>query len=44
MFRTVGRRMLHSLFAFVGLVVAVFFLSRLPANPASLYLPNPASQ
>lgn len=44
MFRTVGRRMLHSVIAFVGLVAAVFFLSRLTGNPASLYLPIDASQ
>ncbi len=30
--------------AFVGLIIAVFFLSRLTGNPASLYLPINASQ
>ncbi len=44
MFGHVGRRILHALIAFVGLVVAVFFLSRLTGNPASLYLPINASQ
>lgn len=37
-------RLVQSLIAFVGLIVAVFFLSRLTGNPASLYLPINASQ
>lgn len=43
-FGGLGRRVLHSLIAFVGLIVAVFFLSRLTGNPAGLYLPINASQ
>ena len=33
------RRVLHSLFALVGLIVLVFFLARLTGSPADLYLP-----
>jgi peptide/nickel transport system permease protein len=39
-----ARRILHSAVAFVGLVVAVFFLSRMTGDPAGLYLPINASQ
>lgn len=42
--RELGIKALHSAVAFCGLVVAVFFLSRLTGNPASLYLPIGASQ
>ena len=44
MLRGLGTRVLHSVIAFVGLVLAVFFLSRLTGSPASLYLPINASQ
>jgi peptide/nickel transport system permease protein len=44
MIRRLARRLAESGAAFVGLVVAVFFLSRLTGNPASLYLPINASQ
>jgi peptide/nickel transport system permease protein len=38
-----ARRALHSAFALVGLVVAVFFLARLTGDPTNLYLPIDAS-
>ena len=44
MFRRVARRTGESAVAFIGLVLAVFFLSRLTGDPASLYLPINASQ
>lgn len=44
MFRSLAIRVVQSVVALVGLVVAVFFLSRLTGNPASLYLPINASQ
>lgn len=44
MLRNIVGRIWHSAIAFVGLIVAVFFLSRLTGNPASLYLPINASQ
>lgn len=39
----VARRGLQSLFALVGLIVLVFFLSRLTGSPADLYLPIDAT-
>ena len=39
----IGRRALHSLIALVGLVVLVFFSSRLTGSPADLYLPLDAT-
>lgn len=39
-----GRRAIHSLIALVGLIVLVFFLSRLTGDPAVLYLPEDATQ
>lgn len=44
MLRGLTTRVTQSATAFVGLVLAVFFLSRLTGNPASLYLPINASQ
>ena len=44
MMRRLLVRAAQSGIAFVGLVIAVFFLSRLTGNPASLYLPINASQ
>ena len=38
-----ARRTLHSALALVGLVVLVFFLSRLTGDPTNLYLPIDAS-
>jgi peptide/nickel transport system permease protein len=40
----VARRMVHSAISMVGLIVLVFFLSRLTGNPADLYLPVEAPQ
>jgi peptide/nickel transport system permease protein len=39
MFGFLSRRALQSGFALVGLIVAVFFITRLTGDPASLYLP-----
>jgi len=39
LFSFIGKRVLHSAVALVGLVVLVFFLARLTGNPADLYLP-----
>ncbi|MEZ5825116.1 MAG: ABC transporter permease [Geminicoccaceae bacterium] len=39
----ITRRTLHSLVALVGLVILVFFLSRLTGDPTDLYLPLDAS-
>lgn len=39
MLRYVSKRTLHSLIALIGLLVLVFFLSRLTGDPASMYLP-----
>ncbi len=44
MVKGLSTRFVQSALAFVGLVLAVFFLSRLTGNPASLYLPINASQ
>lgn len=38
-----GKRMLHSLISVGGLLVLVFFLSRLTGNPADLFLPYEAN-
>jgi len=38
-----GRRSLHSLLSLAGLIVLVFFLSRLTGDPTNLYLPLDAS-
>ncbi|MCS0495639.1 ABC transporter permease [Ancylobacter sp. MQZ15Z-1] len=35
----VTKRMLHSLISMMGLIILVFFLSRLTGNPSDLYLP-----
>lgn len=37
-------RMMHSLIAMIGLVLAVFFMARMTGNPSALYLPVEASQ
>lgn len=39
MLRYVSKRTMHSLLALIGLLVLVFFLSRLTGDPAYLYLP-----
>ena len=39
MLRYVSKRTMHSLVALIGLLVLVFFLSRLTGDPAYLYLP-----
>ena len=41
--RFLGRRAIASAISLVGLVVLVFFLSRLTGDPTSLYLPVDAS-
>jgi len=40
----VGKRVMHSAIALVGLIVLVFFLARLTGNPADLYLPTEAPE
>ncbi|MGZ3218165.1 ABC transporter permease [Paracoccus sp. T5] len=44
MLRYISRRTAHSLIALVGLLVLVFFLSRLTGDPAYLYLPLDATE
>lgn len=44
MLRYVSKRTMHSLIALVGLLVLVFFLSRLTGDPAYLYLPLDSTQ
>jgi peptide/nickel transport system permease protein len=39
----IGKRSLASAFSLIGLIVLVFFLSRLTGDPTSLYLPLDAS-
>jgi peptide/nickel transport system permease protein len=41
--RYLARRSVHSAFALIGLVVAVFFLARLTGDPTNLFLPIDAS-
>ena len=43
MLQFILRRALHSLIALVGLLIAVFVLTRLTGDPAALYLPEEAS-
>ncbi len=40
----IRKRALASLISLIGLIVAVFFLSRLTGDPAALYLPSEASE
>src|SRR6056297_139647 len=42
--RQIGQRALTSLISLLGLVVLVFFLSRLTGDPAALFLPVDASE
>jgi len=42
--RFIVKRALNSIIALIGLLVVVFFLARLTGNPASLYLPETATQ
>jgi len=42
--RMIGKRAVSSLISLAGLVVLVFFLSRLTGDPAALYLPIDASE
>lgn len=44
MFTFIRQRSLASLISLIGLVIAVFFLSRLTGDPAALYLPSEASE
>ena len=44
MSRAIGRRALTSLISLLGLIVLVFFLSRLTGDPAVLFLPVDASE
>ncbi|MFE3839097.1 ABC transporter permease [Pseudogemmobacter sonorensis] len=44
MWTFIRQRSIASLISLVGLVVAVFFLSRLTGDPAALYLPSEASE
>lgn len=44
MFRFICQRSVTSLISLIGLVIAVFFLSRLTGDPAALYLPSEASE
>lgn len=44
MIRFIGRRLLTSVITIIGVLVIVFFLARLTGSPASLYLPEGASQ
>jgi peptide/nickel transport system permease protein len=44
MLKLVRQRALASFFSLVGLIVIVFFLSRLTGDPTSLFLPIDASQ
>ena len=39
-----SRRAVHSAFALLGLVIAVFFLARLTGDPTDLFLPLDASR
>jgi peptide/nickel transport system permease protein len=41
--RYLARRSVHSAFALIGLIVAVFFLARLTGDPTNLFLPIDAS-
>lgn len=41
--RYLARRSVHSAFALVGLIIAVFFLARLTGDPTNLFLPIDAS-
>lgn len=43
MLKAVGRRLTHGIGSLVGLIVLVFFLSRLTGDPSALYLPIDAS-
>jgi peptide/nickel transport system permease protein len=43
MTRFLARRSVHSAFALIGLIVAVFFLARLTGDPTNLFLPIDAS-
>src|SRR4030095_15806691 len=38
------RRAMHSAFALLGLIIAVFFLARLTGDPTDLFLPVDASR
>ena len=42
MLRFIRKRAVASLISLVGLIVMVFFLSRLTGDPAALFLPVPA--
>lgn len=44
MWTFIRQRSLASLISLIGLVIAVFFLSRLTGDPAALYLPSEASE
>lgn len=43
MLRFIRKRALASLISLIGLLIMVFFLSRLTGDPASLFLPVEAS-
>lgn len=44
MTRFIAHRALHSIFALLGLLIVVFFLTRMIGDPASLFLPETATQ